>query len=141
MFINFDPRKSPLGVDPLPKGGAIIGVLAADDMPDAASKPYWLRTLRNWAVAEAQRQSVVREPVITDVAFPPEAEVSNAITTAYEQRRFSPDEQAQHHVWAYWEFRKKFFGAYLTYVKGDRKGALIEKTFWDTIRSIRPLRK
>jgi hypothetical protein len=139
MFMNFreTPKKQP---DSLPKGGATIGVVAADDMPGAESSPKWLRALHDFAVWDARRDSQ-GDPALARIQFPSEAEVHSAVTTAYDVATYSPDEQPQHCVRIYWEFKTKFFVAHLTYVKGDPKGSMHEKVFLETIRSIRPLRK
>jgi len=141
MFLNFNPGKIHPRGDRLPNGGAVIGVVAGDELPGAGSPPKWLRSPRDWLSDDVRAARPSPTPVIAPMEFPREAGVPNAAMVAYDVPAYSPQEQQQHCVRIAWEFEKKLFGAHLFYVRGDPKGPLYERAFLETIRSIRPLAK
>jgi len=141
MFINFNPRSAPEQPDRLPKGGATIGVTAANEMPGAESSPKWLRSTHDWAADEARNGGMISNPNISPIAFPQESGVSEAVMTAYDDPTFSPDDQNHHSVLVFWKFNGKLFSGHLTYVKGSAEGPQLEKIFLETLRSTRPLAK
>ncbi len=73
--------------------------------------------------------------------MPQDSRVSEAVVTSYTEERFSPDQQVQRCVAAFWEFNRELFEAHFCYVADDRKGPALDKLFLDVLRSIRPLEK
>lgn len=78
-------------------------------------------------------------PSVEPLEMPEQSGVSRAVVSSYDEATFSPDEQAQHCVSVFWEFKQKLFAAHLNYVANDPKGPALKKLFLETVRSIRPL--
>jgi hypothetical protein len=119
----------------LPKGGAVITVIAQDSLP-----PRQPRTLHGWAAADARGVSA-SDPSIRAFEMPTTTGVASAIISSYDSAAFGPDDQSEHRVNVFWEFRGKLFASHLMYPSHDSKGALFERVFVNTVRSIRPLSK
>lgn len=136
MFINFSSARG-LSQLAFPKGGASIVVVAQDTLP----RQHRLgNTPPEWAVANARGVSA-GSPSIKPLDMPIQSEVSRAVVSSYDDATFSPDDQAQHSVAAFWEFNRRLFSAHLTYVASDPNGPALQKLFLETVRSIRPLEK
>jgi len=117
----------------LPKGGAVISVVALDRFQGLG-----FRTLDEWAVADAKGVSA-GPPFTHSFDVPADSRVTAAIISVYDSATFGPDDQSEHRVNVFLEFRQKFFAAHLMYQTHDAKGSAFEKVFLDTIRSIRPI--
>jgi hypothetical protein len=134
MYVNFSSSAG-LSQLTLPPGGASIVVVARDTLP---SQGRLGRTLSQWAEGDA-KEITTNPPSATPFEMPRESGVLGALTCSYDVATFSPDEQPQHSVSVYWEFKGKQFAAHLTYVVNERNAAMLERTFAETVRSIRPI--
>lgn len=136
MFINFSSAEGRSQLT-LPKGGAVIVVVAQDALP---GRHRLGSSTMEWATTDARGVSS-GSPSIKPLQVPKESGVSQAVMSSYDVATYSPDEQAQNCVAAFWEFDQKLFAAHLYYVARDPKGSELEKIFVNTVRSIRPLEK
>ena len=118
----------------LPKGGAVISVVAQDSLPG-----HQPRGLSEWAAADARGVSA-ETPSIRPFEMPTDTGVATATISSYDSAAFGPDDQSEHRLNIFWEFRQKLFVAHLLYPAHDPKGHEFEKIFLDTVGSIRPLR-
>jgi hypothetical protein len=135
FFFNF-PTSKGLGQGLLPKGGATIFVVARDHLHRRSGDD----SLVGWAnldQAEAN-QSTVSSGTLD---MPLSTGISQAITVSFDVMTFGPDDQRQHEVNVYWEFRGKMFATYLTYVIGDPKAKEYESLLQTAMHSVRPLRE
>jgi hypothetical protein len=140
LFYSFDPSKTPMRQLDLPGGGAIISVVAAEELGGHPVRK--MPSLSAWAAADAHDlTSADPNPAISTIVVPSESGIGRAIMMAYDIRAFAVDEQHQRSVNIYWEFKRGLFAAYLSYVVGDPKAAVYERVLLDTIRSVRPIRR
>ena len=119
----------------IPKGGAEITVGSHDTMPGPGKSAT---TPEAWALADAHAMASSL-PSIRPFRFPKESGASDAVTCSYDEPTFSPDQRTQHSVAIFWKFSRKMFAAHLNYNARDSHVPAFEKTFFETIRSIRPL--
>ncbi len=117
----------------LPKGGAVISVLAQDALPGPHTGD-----LSAWAAADARGVSA-QIPSIHPFDMPPETHVDTAVVSSYDSATYGPDDQSEHRVNIFWEFREKRFVAHLMYPAHDPKGPTFEAVLFSTVRSMRPL--
>lgn len=134
LFVSY-PASRALPQGRIPEGGAIISIVPLD-----AFKGLESRTLFEWAVADARGDSAGSAP-IRPFEMPSQSGVTTAIISSHDTPTFGPDDQSQHTVNIFWEFRRKLFAAHLLYPAHDPRGAEFEKTFLDTVRSVRSLEK
>jgi hypothetical protein len=139
MFFSLDPGDS-IPVIHLPEGMATIHMGLVYGIPRGQPSPQWLRTLRDYTAGAAHGGGDTN-PVLAPFQFPPEAGISEAIVVTWDLPISSPPKQVHHSVMICWRFQGNFLDACLHYVVGDPKGAEQEETFFQTIRSFRPLRK
>lgn len=132
LYVSYPaPRALPQGR--IPEGGANLSVVPLDIFQGFRS-----RTLSEWASADARGDSALDVPVRA-FDMPAETGVKRAVISTYDTPTFGPDDQSQHTLNVYWEFRSKVFAAHLFYPAHDPKGSEFERIFLTTIRSIRPL--
>ena len=137
MYFSFSPAEAEdfNGQLKLPRGGAVISVVAQDSLPMRGS-----RALSDWAVADARGTSV-EGPSVRPFETPTESGMTSAIISSYDTATFGPGDQSEHHVNIFWEFREKRFAAHLLYPAHDPNGTEFEKAFLQTVRRIRPMDK
>jgi len=95
-------------------------------------------TLSEWAVNDMRIEADGNPTSPSAFEMPRESGARNAISLSYDTAILGIGQQGEHMVTIYWEFKQKFFAAYLYYVVGDPKGPALEKTFRNTVRSLRP---
>ena len=117
----------------LPKGGAVISIVAQESL---RGRQY--HSLSEWAEADARGVSAER-PSIRPFELSADTGVAAAIISSYDSATFGPDDQSEHRLNIFWEFRQQLFVAHLLYPTHDARGAEL-KVLLDTVRSIRPLR-
>ncbi len=135
LLYNY-PASRALPQGQLPKGGAQITVVMKDAL--SGERPYG-NTLQEWATNDMRIETGSTPSSTERFEMPRESGAKNAITLSYDTAIFGIGQQKQHIVDVYWEFKQKYFAGYLYYVANDPKGAVLEKTFLNTIRSFRPL--
>ena len=123
--------------DSIPKGGAVITVESHDSESGQARSAT---TPEAWALADT-RAFASGSAKIQSFQFPMESGVSDAVTCSYDEPTFSPDQQTQHSVAIFWEFEKQLFAAHLRYNANDSSAPVLQKVYFQTVRSIRPLAK
>jgi hypothetical protein len=137
MYFSFSPSNAEQFNHQLklPRGGAVISLVAQGRLPG----PHF-RSLSEWSAADARG---VSGGSVSTRAFemPPTTGVTNAIISSYDSATFGPDDQSEHRVNIFWEFRRELFAAHLLYGAHDPKGPEFNKVFLDCVRSIRPLEK
>jgi hypothetical protein len=116
----------------LPKGGAVISVVAQEDTPGQRFTDLWA-----WATADARADSV-QNPSIEFLQVPPTTGISKAVISSYDVPAFGPDDRAEHRVNIYWEFQHRQFVAHLMYLAKDSKGTDFDRILMDAVRGIRP---
>jgi hypothetical protein len=119
----------------LPRGGAIISVVAQESLPG-----HQPSNLSEWAARDARGVSA-ESPSIRPLEMPPETGGAATIISSYDTATYGPDDQSEHRVNIFWEFRQQRFVAHLLYPARDSKGPIFEKVLLDTIRGIRPIEK
>ena len=115
----------------LPKGGAVISIVAQESL---RGRQY--HSLSEWAEADARGVSAER-PSIRPFELSADTGVAAAIISSYDSATFGPDDQSEHRLNIFWEFRQQLFVAHLLYPTHDARGAEFEKVLLDTVRSIR----
>jgi hypothetical protein len=120
----------------IPEGGAVITVTAHDTVSGISRSAT---TPSEWAAAECRAFSAEKSP-ISPFEMPSVSMASMAVVTAYDEPKLSRDQQIQHSVGVFWEFRHMLFAAHLNYNANDPNGPAMERLFLETIRGIRPLR-
>jgi hypothetical protein len=129
IFTNFRPSEAHAQLE-LPRGGAII--IVDQGPPGALSKP-----LSQWAKEDVRGLSS-GAPSVGSFVPPAAAEITDAISITFDTATFGPDDQKQHCVSVYWEFRRQRFSAHLSYVFGDPRGRAHERVLLEAVRSFRP---
>ncbi|MGC2657243.1 MAG: hypothetical protein WA324_04640 [Bryobacteraceae bacterium] len=76
----------------LPKGGAVITIIAEEELPGPRSKH---ERLSDWATQDV-RTSADQISAIRPFDMPKETSISRAITTGYDTEISGPDDQSQH---------------------------------------------
>jgi hypothetical protein len=135
IYVSFNPAESEKFNHQLtlPRGGAVISIMPQEERP---GRRYG--ALSEWAARDA-RGLTEETPPILPFQMPPETGVATAVISAFDTATFSADDQSEHQVSVFWDFRRQRFGAFLMYPAHDPKGPGFEKVFMETIRSIRPL--
>ena len=118
----------------IPSGGANISVVPLDKF-----RGQERRSLAEWATADATGDSAPNSPIYP-FKMPPASMVKDAVISSHDTPTFGPDDQSQHTVNIFWEFRNKRFAAHLLYPAHDPKGPEFERIFMETIRSLRPVK-
>ena len=132
FYFNFIPSSS-RGGGSLPIGGATLNIVAQDDLPSRRGR----ETLSSWAETDADSGDA-RSLVERAAIFPSETNVERALWTAFDLKRYSPDDQAQHQVNIYWEFRNHLFATHLIYLNGDPHAKDYNQLLDRVMRGIRP---
>jgi hypothetical protein len=114
----------------LPKGGAVISVVALDEIP------AHYRSVSEWAVADAKGNSA-GTPSVKKLDLSSDTGVGDAIISTYDTKTFSEGERPEHHVSVFWEFRQRLFAAHLMYLAHDSKGNSFEGVLLETMNSLR----
>ena len=118
----------------LPRGGAVISIVASAELPGA--RP---RTLSDWASADA-RGSSSDAPSVHSFEAPPNTGVTAAVISSFDSAVYGPQDQSEHHVSIFWEFRHALFVTHLVYPAHDPKGPGFDAALETNFSSIRPLR-
>jgi hypothetical protein len=121
--------------DRIPQSGAVITVESHDAMSGdarSATTPQALALASTRALASGV-------PPIEPFRFSKESGASDAVTSSYDEANYSPDLLIQHSIAVFWQFGSKLFAAHLNYNANDPKGPTFRRTFFRTIRSLRPL--
>ncbi len=134
MYVNFRSTGGATQLH-LPDGGAAIVVVAQDSLP---KRRRLGGSPRDWAQWDT-RGVATANPQVWPFWTPKASGASRAVVTSYDYATYSTQDQAQHCVAIFWDFAHRLFAAHLNYVVGDPKGREFERTFRETIRSIRPL--
>ncbi len=137
MFFSFGPSDSGEFNHQLklPKGGAVISVVPLEVFHGLES-----RSLSDWAMADAG-DDAVEKPSPRPLEISSTTGITKAVMSSYDSKTFGPDDQPEHRVNIFWEFRQKLFAAHLMYPAHDSKGPEFEKIFLNTIHSVRPIEK
>ncbi len=133
MFTNFPFSKLQPQLT-LPKGGAIINFIAWAGLTRRSGD----ESLSGWGRLDA-RGSAKATVVAGDLQTPLSSGISGAITTAFDNPTYGPDDQAQREFSVYWIFQTQKFAAHLFYVTGDPNGPYYENTLKSIVRSVTPL--
>jgi hypothetical protein len=135
MYFSFSPAEAGDFNHQLkiPRGGAAISIVAQDTLPGRHA-----RTPAEWALADSRGVSS-GTPSLSPFEMPPESGATDATISTYDSATFGPDDQSEHRVNLFWDFRQKLFAAHLLYPAHDPKGPMFERIFADTVRSILPL--
>lgn len=123
--------------DSIPKSGAVITVESHDSESGQARSAT---TPETWASADI-RAFGSGSPTVQPFQFPIESAVTHAVVCSYDEPTFSPDQQPEHSVAIFWEFDKGLFAAHLRYNANDSNAPVLQKVYFQTVRSIRPLAK
>jgi hypothetical protein len=123
-----------MGRDILPAGGATIAVNAQGELASRDGR----ESLQGWAERDADpgNPETVKE---ARVSLPDATGIASAISTSFDLKRYSADEQSQHEVNIYWSFQGNLFAAHLLYVATDPKAAKYETTLHSLIEGMRPI--
>ncbi len=118
----------------LPEGGAMINFIAWAHLTRRSGD----ESLPGWA--RLDEKGSAKPPVASGVLETrPDSGVSTAITTSFDEKTYSPDDQRQHEFSVYWIYRDQKFAAHLFYLAGDPKGQYYEDTLGSIVRSTKPL--
>lgn len=133
----FAPPSERFIQDAIPKGGAVITVEAHDG---ESGQAQLATTPEAWALAD-MRAFASGSPKVQSFQFPTESGVSQAVICSYDEPMFSPDQQTQHAVAIFWKFDKELLAAHLRYNANDSNAPSLQRVYFQTLRSIRPLAK
>jgi hypothetical protein len=134
IFVNFPWSKMGAQLR-LPAGGSIIGIVSWNGLTRRKGDG----SLAGWAHLDA----VIAAPgtmVSKRIEAPPATEISEAIMVSFDDETFGPDDQPQHEIRVYWEFRREKFAAHLSYVIGDPKATTYQAVLQQIVFSVRPIR-
>lgn len=130
-FFNFRPEESVQGE--LPPGGASICMLVAGDekglQSDSAFSRWAEQRVRSHHGANVERTSA-NGPVAT--------EASPALRVSFDSSALSPDLPSLRYVIVFWQYKGRFFGVELSFVKDDPNASRYKKVMLEVMRSFRP---